>query len=139
MEEVVLIDSGPLVALLDRSEQHHEWAVAQWRKMQTPVVTCQAVITEAAFLLARNRCSPVKLLTMIERGAVAPDFAIAGEAAAIRDLMAKYSDLPMSFADACLVRLSEIHDRCRVFTLDGQFRLYRRHRRRSIPLRFPPR
>ena len=138
MEEIILIDSGPLVALLDQSEQHHEWAVTHWRKMPVPVYTCQAVITEAAFLLTRNRCSPAKLLTMIERGALAPDFPIAGEAAAIRDLMAHYASVPMSLADACLVRLSELHERCRVFTLNGDFRIYRRHRRRSIPLLISP-
>ena len=138
MEEVTLMDTGPLVALLDANEQHHEWALAEWRNLSAPALTCEAVITESAFLLNRNGCSPARLLTMIERGALRLDFSLAREAGLIRDLMDHYADVPMSLADACLVRLSEKHDRCRVFTLDSDFRIYRRHRRRAIPLFVPP-
>lgn len=139
MEEVMLIDAGPLAALLDADEQHHEWALAKWRSRLAPVLTCEAVISECTFLLARNGCSPARLLTMIERGALRLDFALAREAGLIRDLMDHYGNVPMSLADACLVRMSEKHERCRVFTLDSDFEIYRRHRRRSIPLLIPPR
>ena len=83
---MTLIDTGPLVALLDANEQHHEWAPGKWRNLSVPAHTCEAVITEGAFLLNRNGCSPARLLTMIERGALRLDFSPAGEAGLICDL-----------------------------------------------------
>lgn len=137
MEKVILLDTGPLVALLDRRDSHHGWAVEHWRTMPVPVLTCQAVIAEAAFVLARGKCSHEPLLAMIERGVVNPDFSITSEAGKISELMSRYSEVPMSLADACLVRLSELHDDSRVFTLDTDFHIYRRHRRREIALLTP--
>jgi predicted nucleic acid-binding protein len=138
VKEVILLDTGPLVALLDRRDSHHDWALEHWRSMTTPVLTCQAVIAEAAFILARGRCSHEPLLAMVERGVINPDFSLAAEAAAVSELMARYSGVPMFLADACLVRLSEIHINSCIFTLDGDFQIYRRQRRNVISLLTPP-
>jgi uncharacterized protein len=138
MEEVIIADTGVLVALIDAGEAHHDWAIQQWRTMPVPVLTCEAVITEATFLLFRNHCDPGKLLAMIERGALRPAFDLAAEITSVRALMEQYASVPMSLADACLVRMSEAREHCRIFTLDGDFRIYRRHRRRTVPLLMPP-
>ena len=138
MEEVILADTGALIAYLDESEEHHAWAVERWAAFTSTPIVCEAVLTEAAFLLWRQ-CRPMHIpLDMICCGALRLDFDLAAEASAVRDLMAHYTSVPMSLADACLVRLSEKYERCRVFTLDSDFRIYRRHRRRSIPLLIPP-
>jgi predicted nucleic acid-binding protein len=137
MQEVILLDTGPLVALLDRRDSHHGWAVKHWQSMPVPVLTCQAVIAEAAFILSRGKCSHEPLLELIDRGVINPDFSIASEARAISELMSRYAEIPMSLADACLVRLSEVHERSLVFTLDSDFEIYRRMRTKVIPLVSP--
>jgi uncharacterized protein len=137
MKEVILMDTGPLVALYNAKDQHHEWVREQMRRMPQEVITCESVITEACFLLSRARTSPIRILQAVGRGILKPSFEIADEAAALETLMTRYADTPMSLADACLVRLSEIHRDCRVFTLDQDFRRYRRFGRSVIPLLSP--
>lgn len=137
MKEVVIADAGALVAYHDRRDQHHQWAAAQMRGFYEPMWTCEAVLAEAAFLLLRGRVDPLPLILLVERGILQMPLAFASEAGAIRKLMATYSSLPMSLADACLVRLSELHPEVRVFTTDSDFRIYRRNVHQEIPVLMP--
>jgi predicted nucleic acid-binding protein len=134
---VILADTGPLVAYLDRSDRHHDWAKGVMGTLTEPLVTCDAVLTEASFLLQRGRIGPGLLLRMVERGVLVPSFGTGDEAQALRVLMERYEDVPMSFADACMVRLSELHPRAEVWTTDSDFTIYRRQRRSAIPLLMP--
>lgn len=133
MTEVIIVDSGPLVAHYCVDEQTHGWVRAQMAKLHAPLITCEAVLTETCFLLAREGVSPIRIVQAIQSGFLKVDFEISNEAAALETLMARYADTPMSLADACLVRLSELHKDCRVFTLDRHFERYRRYGRSVIP------
>ncbi len=139
MADPVLIDSGPLVALLNRSEHDHPWVLAQFKELHYELQTCEAVLLESYFLVRHNPQGIVALLDLLNSGVVRVNFALDHHLAAVTALMRKYQDVPMSLADACLVRMSELHDRSRVFTLDSDFRLYRRNGRQSIPLIYPAR
>jgi len=130
----VLLDTGPLVAFLSAADTHHPWVREQWEQLSPPLSTCEAVITEAAFLLQRQRKSRAALFELIRRGVVRLDFSLETELSTVAALVERYADVPMSLADACLVRMSEQWADSRVFTLDGDFRLYRRNGRQTIPL-----
>lgn len=132
-----LVDTGPLVALLAAADQHHAWTVEQLRRAPATVLTCDAVVTEAAFLLKRAGHDTDPLFGLIEAGFLRSDFELHAEQAAVRDLMRRYRDTPMSFADACLVRLCETHADSCIWTLDRDFTIYRRNRRQTIPLVAP--
>lgn len=134
-----LIDTGPLVAFFDRSDADHEWAKAQWAKAPLPMLTCEAVLAEAAYLL-QNRAglAPEKLLALFERGILRASFRLEEHAALVARLLERYRDQQMQLADACLVRMSELKRDCRVFTLDkSEFQIYRRFERQLIPLVAP--
>ena len=132
-----LLDSGPLVAFYSTRDQHHGWAFEQLSALPPPLLTCEPVLTEACFLLERNGGRPAVILRAVREGIIQIAFDIETEAAALESLMECYADTPMSLADACLVRLSELHADCRVFTLDSDFNRYRRHGRQVIPLLAP--
>lgn len=133
----VLIDTGPLVAAMNRRDKHHEWAYSLLARLPPPLLTCEAVLAEACFLLQSVHKGDVALLAMIQRGVLQPEFRLGEHASSIARLMAKYEDVPMSLADACLVRMSELYDDCQVATCDGDFHIYRRNGRRTIPLLAP--
>lgn len=137
MQGTVLLDTGPWVALHCRDERHHAWAVAQFAAHAGPFVTCEAVVTETCFLLARAGFDPAKALALIERGVVRVGMSLGDEASAVRQLFARYDNLPASLADACLIRLSELYDKSRLLTLDSDFHIYRRHGRKVIALLRP--
>jgi len=132
-----LLDTGPLVSFLAAGLRHHAWAVEQWKLLRPPLLTCEPVLTEAAFLLGREGCSADALFDLLERGVIRVAIAIEKERADLRALMQRYRNRPMSLADACLVRLSEIHASAEVFTLDSDFRIYRRHGNRVISVLMP--
>lgn len=135
----IISDTGPLVAYLDRSDRDHAWAKEVFMGITRPLLTCEAVIAEALFLLRRGGIEPDGLLDLIVRGLVVLKFNLAGEIAAIQLLMKTYRNIPMSLADACLVRMSEIYGDSKVMTLDSDFTVYRKSRRRVIPLICPSR
>lgn len=137
MADPVVLDAGPLVALINRGDQYHDWAITQVHAIDAELVTCDAVIAEAFFLVRHNPVGIVTLLSYLEEGVVRPEFRLADHVGAVSTLMRKYRDVPMSLADACLVRMTELHDRARVFTLDSNFKVYRRHSRLAIPLIYP--
>lgn len=136
----VLLDTGPLVAYLNRNDRHHEWAVECWKALFDPLWTCEAVISEAVFLLQSDGAGAEPILQLLERQIIRVEFAMDAHRADVIRLLRKYADQPMSLADACLVRMAELTDRCQVFTTDSDFAVYRRKGRHVIPLLapFPP-
>jgi predicted nucleic acid-binding protein len=115
----------------------HAWAVEQWKRLRPSLLTCEPVLTEAAFLLKREDRDPDALFELLERGVIRIALAVQEEQSDVRALMRRYRKRPMSLADACLVRLSEIHASAQVLTLDSDFRIYRRHGHKVIPVRMP--
>ncbi len=101
------------------------------------MLTCEPVLTEATFLLKRAGRDTDSLFALLERGIIRIGVAVEDQQADLRALMRRYRNRPMSLADACLVRLSEMHGAAEVLTLDGDFRIYRRHGNKVIPVRMP--
>jgi uncharacterized protein len=132
-----LIDTGPLVAFLDAADAHHAWVKTAMAQVSPPLATCEAVVTEACHLLRRARRNPALVLRMMEDELLRVDFDLAEEAEAVARLMERYGNVPMSLADACLVRMSELSSRSFVVTLDSDFAVYRRHGRQVVPLLAP--
>ena len=131
-----LLDTGPLVALVDSSEAHHPWARQQFASVSPPLYTCEAVIAECVYLLAGASVDATAPLDLISRGVLQIDFHLAAEHAAVRDLLARYAPR-MDLADACLVRMSELNRESQVLTLDADFRIYRRNGRHVVPTILP--
>jgi uncharacterized protein len=131
----LIADSGALVALLSRDDVYHSWLAAHLDSLTVPWLTCDAALTEAFYLLGR-RGGP-NLSAVLKRGAVRPAFNLAEELNPVLTLMNKYRDVPMSLADACLVRMSEIVSDAVLITTDTDFRIYRRHGRSVIPCLMP--
>ena len=133
----ILLDTGPWVALMCRDDSHHAWARTQFASHPGPFLTCEAVVAETSFLLARGGFDPSKALMMIERGAVQVAMSLQDETTPVRALFERYDNVPASLADACLIRLAELYEPSRILTLDGVFRIYRRHGRKIIALITP--
>jgi len=132
-----IVDTGPLIAFFDRTERHYEWACAQINDADLPLLVCEPVLTEALYLLARHPDAQDMLLEFTETGVLRIAFYLDKHIHAIRDLQRKYRDVPMSLADACIVRMAEIHDRHAVLTLDSDFSVYRKHGRAALALIHP--
>lgn len=124
----VIIDTGPLVALLNRCERLHTWASDILDTIEPPIFTCDPVLSEACFLLHDVSGGQDAVLELVSKGIVRSDFRVASEIDSLRVLMKKFSTVPMSLADACLVRMTELDQRSVVLTLDSNFRIYRRNR-----------
>lgn len=137
MRGAILIDTGPLVTFLAAGLKHHDWVCRQWQRLRPPLVTCEPVLTEAAFLLKREGRETDPLFALLERGVLRIGLEIEDQLADLRALMRRYRDRPMSFADACLVRLAELHPGSVIFTFDVDFRIYRRHGNKVIPVLTP--
>jgi predicted nucleic acid-binding protein len=133
----VLLDTGPLVSLVNRRERHHDWAAARFGELAPPLETCESVLSEACFLLRRYPGGTDAVMALVERGVVSPSFSLAKEQARVRRFLKRYHETPMSLADACLVRMSELIPDSAVMTLDADFKIYRRHGRELIPLIAP--
>jgi predicted nucleic acid-binding protein len=138
MKATVLADTGPLVALLDRRDRYHAWAVEQSAGLGSPLRTCEAVITEAFHLLRRLLDARTAILEMIAEGVLTTPFTLSEQTREVRALVERYGNVPMSLADACLVRMSELVADCVLWTVDSDFRIYRRHKRQRIPCLMPP-
>ncbi|PYM83241.1 MAG: pilus assembly protein [Candidatus Rokuibacteriota bacterium] len=135
MAASVLVDAGFVIALLSRRDRYHRWAVAQSPGVPPPWKTCDAVLSEAFHLLG-PRGQPA-LSALLRRGAVVLAFDLADELDRVLGLMQKYADVPMSLADACLVRMSETLADPVILTTDADFRIYRRHGRQVVPCMTP--
>jgi predicted nucleic acid-binding protein len=135
MERNVLVDAGFLVALLNRRDSHHAWAAAQVPRLTPPWRTCEAVLSEAFHLLGA-RGAPA-LSALLRRRSLAVAFELIRHLNPVLMLMHKYADVPMSFADSCLVRMTETLADPVLLTTDTDFRVYRRHSRQVVPCVMP--
>jgi predicted nucleic acid-binding protein len=133
----VIVDTGPIVALLDADDQYHAWVRAQFARLRPPLLSCEAVLTESCFLIARAGGDATDVLQLVDRGVLNIAQLFDAEAASIARLMRRYRNVPMSLADACLVRLIELTSQATLFTLDSDFEIYRQKGRRLIPLLAP--
>lgn len=138
MKRSVVLDTGPLVALLSARDPLHAWAVEQWARIEPPLMSCEAVFSEACFLLRSTARGDEAVLGLLRRGVIKIGLSLTEEAAAIERLISKYRDVPMALADACVVQLAEKLQSPCVFTIDGHFDIYRMHGRRVIPTLQPP-
>jgi predicted nucleic acid-binding protein len=137
MPESTLVDTGPIVALLIAEDEHNAWAQRVWGELEAPLLTCEAVLSEAQFLVTRFGGNARSVLEFVKRGALRIAFDVEKEVNSLSELQGAYRSLPMSLADACLVRMTEQFPHCRIITTDSHFRIYRRHRRRLIPVLMP--
>lgn len=133
----LILDTGPWVALHCRGDSHHEWAKEQFAQYPGPFLTCEAVVAETCFLLSRSGFDPSRALALVERDVVRVALSLTDQVGAVRALFERYNNVPASLADACIVRMSELYESCRVLTLDSDFGVYRRHGRKIIPILSP--
>jgi uncharacterized protein len=129
--------SYPLVAALNRHDAYYHWSTQQMASVQSPVLTCEAVISETYFLLHNRRLNAHTVIKMVQKGYIKVPFHFDDEVETIEQLMVKYANVPMSFADACLVRMAELYPNSTVLTLDSDFRIYRKHGNQVIPVIMP--
>jgi uncharacterized protein len=135
MARSVLADAGFVVALLSSRDNHHEWAATEASEFPPPWFTCEAVLSEAFHLLGKHGVAGLGAL--LRRRALLVSFELAENVEPVLRLVEKYADIPMSLADACLVRMTETLADPIVLTTDEDFRLYRRHSRQVVPCRMP--
>jgi predicted nucleic acid-binding protein len=132
-----IVDTGPLVAFLDRAERHHDWVVERIEELQAPLLVCEPVLAETTYLLMRYRVAQDALFKLLENGALQIAFHIGDHVPELHRLHRKYADRPMSLADACIVRMAEIHEHHGVLTLDSDFLVYRKHGNRPLSVVCP--
>jgi uncharacterized protein len=132
-----IVDTGPLVALIDRGERHHAWVRQCLPELEVPLLVCEPVLAEAMYLLRQLPKAKDALFRLLENGALKISFRVEEHLPLLRRLNQKYQDVPMSFADACILRMAELHDRHAVMTLDSDFSVYRKHGRTPLALIHP--
>ena len=137
MRRRVLLDAGPLVAIVNRRDHFHNWAKKEWGEVESPLLTCEAVLAEACFLLRNVYGGKQAVISFIIRGIIKVPFDLGEEAAVVQELLVRYQSVPMSLADACLVRMSELYPESMVLTLDSDFLIYRKHKNQSISVIMP--
>lgn len=131
-----ITDTGPLVGWINARDQWHIWAVAVMEELQPPLLTCEAVVAEAAWQLSRSRDAVDQLYSLVELGALRVVDLLPDHMPHLRALTAKYPQ--MDFCDAAIVRLAEIFPRAKVVTTDtAHFTVYRRFRNKPLALIHP--
>jgi predicted nucleic acid-binding protein len=133
----IIADTGVIVAYLDKRDKWHDWTFEQMRILPAPYSVCESVITESCFLLDHLHNGKNNVLAMLKAGFLTVDFSLSDEVKAVQTLIKKYDNVPISLADACLVRMSELIDNSTVFTLDSDFHIYRKNGKRKIALIIP--
>ena len=133
----VIADTGPLVAILDRDDRDHTWAVREGRKLPPKMISCEAVLSEVHFLTRSIPEAKDRIESWLADGRLELPFGVRDHHTLLHEFMVRYASVPMSFADACLVRMSELWPEAPVFTLDSDFRVYRRNKRQLLPLICP--
>lgn len=129
-----IADTGFLVAFANRQDRYFRWAYALAVQMHEPLLTCESVLAETAYHLK----SSALVLRLIETGLVRVDFDIESHRRELAELAQRYADRQPDLADLCLIRMSELNPQLPVITVDGDFRIYRRNRRETIPVIMPP-
>ncbi len=137
MHNQVIVDTGVLIALIDRFDHHHTWVIEQLKQITPPLLTCEAVISESWFLLQRVKNGRETLIQLLNQKYVVVQFDLDAELETVLALLNRYQSVPVSLADAELVRMSELYPNSLIFTLDSDFHIYRKNRGRQIPLLIP--
>ncbi|QSJ18178.1 PIN domain-containing protein [Nostoc sp. UHCC 0702] len=134
MKANVIVDTGVLVAYLNRREKFYQWAKTELAKIKMPLFTCEAVIVESCFLLKNVYGANDLIFSLLKTEKIVIPFRLTDESSEIELLMKQYQNVPMSLADACLVRMSELIAGSSVLTLDSDFRVYRKNKNEVIDL-----
>ena len=121
----VLLDTGVIVALLDRSESFHKACARAVREVEAPLVTCEAVITESCYLLRNLSGASGAVIENVAAGIFQVPFQLSQDTAGVRQVLRKYKDRKIDLADACLIRLADEFGTGDVLTLDQDFAIYR--------------
>ena len=130
-----IADTGFVVAFGNRADRHHSWAVDVAKNVTEPLLTCEAVLAESAFHLG----STSYVLSLVQDELLQIAFDCFRNLAHLHELAMRYADRKPDLADLCLIRMSELYPRHVVITTDdGDFRIYRRNKRKAIPLLTPP-
>ena len=137
MRRGFIADTGPLVALLNGRDKHHAWAREMFESLEPPLATCEAVISEACFLVRGIKGGTQAVFGLLDRGVLEISFRMESNRAAVQALLARYASVPMSVADACLVRMADLDPKGKILTLDSDFRVYRRLGRQVVPVAMP--
>jgi uncharacterized protein len=132
-----IVDTGPLVAFFDRAEQHHGWVAERIEQLDAPLLVCEPVLAETMYLLAPYSRATNAVFELLQNGALSVAFRIDEHIDALRRLLQKYRDTPMSLADACIVCMAEIYNGHAVLTLDSDFFVYRKHGRGLLTIIHP--
>lgn len=133
----ILLGAGPLVVYLKRQDQFHDWSVKVLGQAGLPFLTCKAVIVETCFLLRTTQGGPEQVMALLETQSGQIPLQLSPEAASILSLMQRYQSVPMSLADACLVRMTELDQNSTVLTLDSAVLIYRKNKAQMVPLLMP--
>lgn len=130
-----IADTGFIVAFRNRTDEHHAWALDIARRVTEPLLTCESVLSEAAFHIGSSK----DVLLLVEDGLVQVAFDLNTSLRQIEDLATRYADRHPDLSDLCLIRISELFPRHTIITVDDDFRVYRRNKREAIPLLSPHR
>lgn len=128
-----IADAGFIIALNSPDAAERKWARAALQQWTAPFITCEGALIEAAHF-----CSPALIARLVEDSDFVVSFDLAEQIGPVRALLEKYRDQEMDLTDACIVRMSELFPDCRVFSVDGDFKVYRRFRDQPIPTVYPP-
>ena len=133
----IIADASVIVALIDKRDKFHQWSSSQVENLPIPFLTCEAVISESCHLLHNIFQGEKTVLAYLKKEILQIEFSLSNEIEAVEFLMRKYDNVPMSLADACLVRMSELIDDSTIFTLDSDFHIYRKNYKKKIDLIIP--
>lgn len=130
----VLLDTGVVVALLDRSEKFHRACAEAIRDLEAPLITCEAVIAECCYLLRNLPGAPEAVIENVADGIFQLPFQLSREAGSLKQILRKYRDRSIDLADACLIRLADEFETAEILTLDKDFAIYRWGRNKPFHL-----
>ena len=130
----VLLDTGVIVALLDRSEEFHQACAKAVRGLEAPLITCEAVIAESCYLLRNLPGAPEAVIENVAAGIFQISFQLSPQAAGVKQVLRKYRDRGIDLADACLIRLADEFGTADILTLDKDFQIYRWGKNKSFRL-----
>ncbi|MBW4429471.1 MAG: PIN domain-containing protein [Nostoc desertorum CM1-VF14] len=137
MKQRVIIDTGPLVAFINRREHLHAWVINTLATIEQPLLTCEPVIVETCFLLRNIYGGQDTVISLLDEGKILISMCLSEEAAVIKELLRQYQSVPMSLADACLVRMTQLYPDSELLTFDSDFRIYRKNRNQLISVIMP--
>lgn len=137
VSDVVLVDTGPLVAFLCEADAAHAWTIKNLEGVKPPLLCCECVLSEAYFLLERMNRPAQRIHGLLRDGYLTISFRLSEEWPSVISLMERYANIPMSLADASLVRMAEQHPQASILTLDSDFRIYRSSRGKALKVIAP--